>query len=439
MDNHVLAETGRKLTHAERAGMSEEEWNQAVKFDSTDWGWVIMSIGTAIGAGVVFLPLQIGLAGIFIFLIASVIAYPGLYLFMKLCINTLAAAEKAEDYSGIISGYLGKNWGLALGVCYFLMIVIWMLCYPITITNDSASFLQTFGVTDELLSTNPFYGLAVVCFLTAIASRGEQILFKVSTGMVLIKIGILAVLGVFMLPHWDLSNLYFPLSAEYLIKQVIIMIPFAISSILFVTVLSPMVISYRAHNKSLEVAHYKAMRAMKVAFFALFSVVFFYAISFNLAVGHDQAVEAYTRNISALAMAARDFDAGYVKIASLILNIFAIMTAFFSLYLGFRDACQGIVLNLLRRILPDDKISKKVVKNGIIAFTIAITWSATVFNLPILMFTSISSPLFGLIGCLIPAYLVYKVPALAKYKDKSWAFVIFTGLMLVISPFFAFS
>src|SRR5690606_39199029 len=30
---------------ARRAGMSESEWREAIKFDSTDTGWVIMSIG----------------------------------------------------------------------------------------------------------------------------------------------------------------------------------------------------------------------------------------------------------------------------------------------------------------------------------------------------------------------------------------------------------
>lgn len=39
---------------AGRVGMSESEWREAIKFDSIDIGWVIMSIGMAIGAGIVF-------------------------------------------------------------------------------------------------------------------------------------------------------------------------------------------------------------------------------------------------------------------------------------------------------------------------------------------------------------------------------------------------
>ena len=428
-----------KLTHAQKAGMTEAEWKEAIKFDGTDWGWVIMSIGMAIGAGIVFLPVQVGIAGIWIYLLSSVIGYPAMYLFQKLFINTLAAAEKAEDYPSIIAGYLGKNWGFFLGALYLIILHSWGFVYSVAITNDSASFLHTFGVTDTVLSDNPFYGLAIICILVALASRGEKLLFKLSTGMVLTKIGVIAILGVIMVQHWDLANFgSFP-DFEYLIKQTIIMLPFTLTSILFIQSLSPMVISYRAHNKSIEVARYKAIRAMNIAFGILFVVVFFYAISFNLAMGHDQAVEAYSKNISSLAMAAQGFEGNSVRIMSLVLNIFAVMTAYFSVFLGFREACHGIALNCLRRMMPEERINKGALKFGILIFAVLVSWGAIVLNAPVLSFTSICSPIFGLVGCLIPAYLVYKVPMLHQFKDLSLKIIIFTGILLVISPFLAFS
>ncbi len=426
-------------TPAERAGMTEQEWKNAIRFDSTDWGWVIMSIGMAIGAGIVFLPVQVGLVGLWVFLLSAVIGYPAMYMFQKLFINTLADSPKCEDYPSVIAGYLGKNWGFFLGILYFIMLVIWVFVYSTAITNDSASFLHTFGVTDQILSTNPFYGLAVICFLVVLASRGEQLLFKISTGMVLTKLLVVAFLGLFMVQHWDLANIgAFP-DFDYLIKETIVMLPFTLTSILFIQSLSPMVISYRSHNKSIEVARYKAIRAMNIAFGILFVTVFFYAISFNLAMGHEQAVKAYEQNISALAMVSQGADDTVVKIFSLILNIFAVMTAYFGVFLGFREACHGIAMNILRRLLPEDKINETLVKYGIIVFAILVSWGAIVLNAPVLSFTSICSPIFGMVGCLIPAYLVYKVPFLEKYKTLSLKIIIFTGILLVVSPFLAFS
>ena len=84
-------------------GMTEQEWKQATRFDSTDWGWVVMSIGMAIGAGIVFLPVKVGVTGLWVFLASSVIGYPAMYLFQRLFINTLAASRECTDYPGVIS------------------------------------------------------------------------------------------------------------------------------------------------------------------------------------------------------------------------------------------------------------------------------------------------------------------------------------------------
>ena len=414
------------------------EWKEAIRFDSTDWGWIILSIGMAIGAGIVFLPVQVGLMGLWVFLLSSVLGYPAIYLFQRLFINTLATSPKCEDYPSVIAGYLGKNWGAFLGLLYFLMLLIWVFVYSTAITNDTASFLQSFGLTKTLWSENPFYGLVLICILVTLASQGEKFLFRISSFMVLTKISVVAVLGLLMVSKWNLSNIGAIPDTPLLLKNSVVMLPFTLTSILFIQSLSPMVISYRSREKSIAVARYKAMRAMRIAFIILFTVVFFYAVSFTLAISHAQAVSAYKQNISALALVAQGMNGDTLKLLSLILNVFAVMTAYFGVYLGFREACQGLAMNGLRRLISEDKINPTYVRYGIILFTILLSWSAIVLNAPVLSFTSICSPIFGLVGCLIPAYLTYKVPALYKYKGIALYLIIATGILLCISPFLAF-
>lgn len=318
------------------------------------------------------------------------------------------------------------------------MLVIWMFVYSTAITNDSASYLQTFGVTDTLLSENPFYGLFLICILVALSSRGEQLLFKISSFMVLSKLLVVAALGLAMIGLWNVANIGALPPLGKLIKDAIITLPFTLTSILFLQTLSPMVISYRAREKSPEVARYKALRAMNIAFAILFITVFFYAVSFTLAMGREEALKAYEQNVSALAIAAQFFPGSWATYVGVALNIFAVMTAFFGVYLGFKEATQGIVMNLLQRKLPAEKINENYVQKGIMIFSILLAWSAIVLNAPVLSFTSICSPIFGLVGCLIPAYLVYKVPALFKYKGLALNIIIITGILLCISPFLAF-
>ena len=326
-----------------RANMTKEQWQQAIKFDNVDIGWIVMSIGMAVGAGIVFLPVQVGVMGLWVFLLSAVIGYPAMYLFQKLFINTLAESKKCTDYPGVISGYLGKNWGITLGILYFLMLVIWVLVYSLTVT-----------------------------------------------------------------------------------------------SILFIQSLSPMVISYRSHEKSIEVARYKATRAMKIAFTILFVIVFFFAVSFTFAISQTEAKHAMELNISALAMIAHYFPGSSATIVGIVINLFAVVTSFFGVFLAFKEACRGLAMNVLERKFKTNNINTALVDKFTTVFIVLIAWGAVTLNLPILSFTSICSPIFGIVGCLIPAYLVYQVPALHKYKGTATNLIIVTGVLLCISPLLAF-
>ncbi|PSV26459.1 hypothetical protein C9J42_11350 [Photobacterium sp. GB-56] len=418
--------------------MTPQQWKAATKFDSVDVGWIVMSIGMAIGAGIVFLPVQVGVMGLWVFLLSSVIGYPAMYLFQKLFINTLAESKKCTDYPGVISGYLGKNWGIALGILYFIMLVIWVLVYSLAITNDSASYLYTFGVTESHLNHNIFYGLALICLLSYIGSKSEKFLFKISGVMAVTVITLVAVMGVLLIPQWNFSNITAVGDWDKMLKDAIITLPFTLTSILFIQSLSPMVISYRSHEKSIEVARYKASRAMKIAFSILFVVVFFFAISFTFAISQSEAQHAMQENISALAMIAHYFPGSWATIVGIVINIFAVVTSFFGVFLAFKEACKGLAMNMLERKYAHHDINTELVNKLTTVFIILIAWAAVALNLPILSFTSICSPIFGIVGCLIPAYLVYKVPSLNKYKGTATYLIILTGILLCISPLLAF-
>ncbi|WP_305817339.1 hypothetical protein [Photobacterium leiognathi] len=418
--------------------MTPQQWKAATKFDSVDIGWIVMSIGMAIGAGIVFLPVQVGVMGLWVFLLSSVIGYPAMYLFQKLFINTLAESKKCTDYPGVISGYLGKNWGIALGILYFIMLVIWVLVYSLAITNDSASYLHTFGVTESHLNHNIFYGLALICLLSYIGSKSEKFLFKISGFMAVTVIALVAVMGVLLIPQWNFSNITAVGDWGKMIKDAIITLPFTLTSILFIQSLSPMVISYRSHEKSIEVARYKASRAMTIAFSILFVVVFFFAVSFTFAISQTEAQHALKENISALAMIAHYFPGSWATIVGIVINIFAVVTSFFGVFLAFKEACKGLAMNILERKYAHEEINTDLVNKLTTVFIILIAWTAVALNLPILSFTSICSPIFGIVGCLIPAYLVYKVPTLNKYKGTATYLIIITGILLCISPLLAF-
>lgn len=70
-------------------------------------------------------------------------------------------------------------------------------------------------------------------------------LFEISAFMVMTKLIIIFALGVVMIGLWDIHNVgAFP-DWGYLVKQTIVLLPFTLTSMLFLQSLSPMVISFR--------------------------------------------------------------------------------------------------------------------------------------------------------------------------------------------------
>ncbi|EOU9986339.1 amino acid permease [Yersinia enterocolitica] len=415
---------------------SERVVPQKIPFTMYDAGWVILCIGMAIGGGIIFLPVQIGLKGIWVFAFSVAIAYPALYMMQSLYLKTLSQSPECKDYSGVITYYLGKNWGFFLGVTYFLMLLKGMLTYSLAATFDSASYFQTFGFTTEKLSDNWWYGLLILAILVCIAAQGEKLLFKVSGPMVLIKLAVVVLLGLVMIPHWDMQNISNLPPAGELLTGTVLTLPFTLFSILFVQILSPMNVAFRKVEPDPQIATLRALRVSKIAYGILVCAVLFFAFSFTFSLSHEQAVEAAQNNISAMAIVAKVIPGEIVRVMSVLLNIFAIVTAFFGIFLGFQEAMKGIAINVLSRFMDEKSINETRVSIGVSFFIIVLLWAWVLTHFPVLLLQQIGAPVYGIVSCIIPCYLVLKVPQLRKYYSWRVLFISGTGLLLCLSPFF---
>lgn len=413
--------------------MTQQELHEAKKFDRIDIGWITMSIGMAIGAGIVFLPVQVGVLGLWVFLLSSIVGYPAMYMFQRLFINTLAASKESTDYPSIIGHYLGKNWGFALGMLYLAMLMIWGFIYSIAITNDSASYLQSFGMTEGLLSEHIFYSLTLLSILVWIASSQEKLLLTISGTMAVMVLLVVLMMGFLLIPQWNFNHIPEVGEPWTLVKEAINTLPFTLTSILFIQSLSPMVISYRAHFYSKDVARFKALRAMNIAFALLFAIVFFFALSFTFSISQPQAIQAKLQNISALAIIAQYYPGSWATYVGVLINIFAVVTSFFGVFLAMREALTGMFKNVLKCFeVHQDHV---YLQKWVTLLILMMCWMVALSNLSVLRLASFSGPIFGLVGCLIPSYLVYKVDTLKQFRGYSIYFIVFVGLLLCLSPF----
>lgn len=419
--------------------MVDDFKDKSVPFTRYDLGWVVLCIGMAIGGAMIFMPVQVGMTGLWVFLVSVAIAYPGVYFFQKLYLESLTKTESTEDYTDIIGQYLGKDWAAFLGVLYLLLMLTGMLSYSTGLTNDSAKYLFDFNVTSvNLAQTTWWWALILMVFMVSIASQGEKLLFKISGPLVVGKVGIIVLLAMVMIPHWDFANIKPMESLPNFLRDVVITIPFSVFSIVFMPILSPMNVAYCKEFSDKREAVYRAFRASRIAFIVLAIIVLFFAVSFTLSLSYEEAVQAYKENVSALTIASKVLPGTAIKIMTPALNIFALVTAFFALYLALHEALQGLIFNFLSRMIPEEKINKTILHYVVVLIIVLGLWGWVLLDAKALIILHLSAPLFGIIACFIPAYLIYKVPSLHHLKGFKMYYGILFGIILLVSPLFRF-
>ena len=411
---------------------------QKIPFTSYDMGWVVLCIGMAIGAGIIYMPVQVGVKGIWVFVASVALSYPAVYWLQDLYLKTLTQTKSCESYAEIITQYLGKNWGALLGVMYFLMLLTGILNYSMSLVNDSAVYLKSYHVTESVLSKTAWYPLILLVIVVLIANQGEKLLFRISGPMIAFKLGIIVFLGVVMLPYWSLSNISeFPPVFIFL-RDVLLTLPFTLFSILFVQILNPMNIAFRKVESDPVIASMRSVRATRIAYIILVVSVLFFAFSFSFSITKEEAASALEQNISALALASQIMPGNLVNILSVTLNIFAILTAFFSIYLGFKEAVMGLAVNIISRISSASNVNRGLLSTVIVVSIVVFLWAWVSFDISVMLLMQVSGPIFGLVACLIPFYLVAKVSALENLRSKKNYYVAFYGVLLCISPLLKF-
>lgn len=415
--------------------VNEITGNKKIPFTLYDCGWVMLCIGAAIGSGIVFFPLQVGLKGVWVFALAVILGYPAVYYMQKLFIETMARSDAQDSYLSIITSYVGSRWGFFLGALYSFTVLKSMVEYAMAVTNDSASYLKTFGLTTLTLSDYWWWSLLWIVGLSLVASKGEKMLFKVSGSMIAIKLLIIVAIGFAVMPFWNLGNIGTLPSMQHLVVGTFPTLPFAIFSIMLVQILNPMNLAYKKREKDKEIAKYKILRVHKVAYVILVATIMLFVISIILSISEADALRAYQENISALALAAKVIPGSAVKIMSVILNVFSIVTAFLGIYLAVHESFVGLIKFTAQKLFnQQDGYDGRY---SIIAFlmVVLVLWLIVLTNFPILKVFVFGGVTYGIISCIVPGIIILKNDKFTDIRSPAVYYVILIGILMCIGPF----
>ena len=396
------------------------------KWTYQDFTWVLSLFGTAVGAGVLFLPIKAGAGGFWPLVILALLATPMIWLAHKgLARFVLSAKNPNADITDTVEEHYGKVGANIITFAYFFAIYPIVLIYGVGITNTVDSFL----VNQLGIASLPRWLLSgvLIAAMTAGVIFGRELMLKVTSLMVYPLVLILLALSLYLIPEWNTSMV--EVTPDWGALPIVVWM--AIPLIVFSFNHSP-IISQFTKDQRLEFGDKAIIKTDMItggAAMMLTGFVMFFVFSVVLSLTPVQLAEASAQNISVLSYLANIHNSPIVNYLGPIVAFAAIVSSYFGHFLGAHEGLVGLVKSHSK--MPVSQIQKISM-----IFIVVTTWIVAIINPSILgMIETMGAPMIAAILFLLPVFAMRCVPAMAKFKTSLVAqiFTVICGLASITS------
>ena len=397
------------------------KWN---KFDIT---WVLNLFGTAVGAGVLFLPINAGMGGFWPLVFMAIIVGPMTYFAHRgLSRFVLSSAKPGSDITEVVEEHFGKTAGKLITLLYFFAIFPILLIYGNGITNTVDSF-----IVHQLGMASPnrvLLSFVLIACLISVMLMNEKVMLKITEFLVYPLVFILFALSIYLIPQWNGAMLNELPSAQGFLVTLWLTIPVLVFSFNHSPAISAFSQSQQREYQQFELAEKHASHTLKGTATTLLVFVMFFVFSCVLTLTPVELAEAKMQNISILSYLANKFDNPYISYFGPLVAFLAITSSFFGHYLGAREGLEGLYLKM-----TGAKVNRKKLNYGTAVFFLFTLWGVAIVNPSILgLIESLGGPIIAMILFIMPMYAIRKIPAMQRYQGKlSNLFVVIMGSIAI--------
>lgn len=397
----------------------------------SDTMWMLGLYGTAIGAGVLFLPINAGIGGLIPLIIMALLAFPMTFFAHRgLCRFVLSGSKPNGDITEVVEEHFGVGAGKLITLLYFFAIYPILLVYSVAITNTVESFM-----THQLHMQAPpraLLSLILIVGLMTIVRFGKDIIVKTMSLLVYPFVLVLMALALYLIPQWNSSifdNVSLSGSGNGLLMTLWLAIPVMVFSFNHSPIISAFAVAKREEYG--DMAEQKCSRILARSHIMMVITVMFFVFSCVLSLSPENLAEAKAQNISILSYLANHFSTPLMAWLAPMIAIVAITKSFLGHYLGAREGFNGTIAKVMRsrgKTIAESKLNRFTA-----VFMLITTWIVATLNPSILgLIESLGGPIIAVLLFLMPMYAINKVPAMRKYSGKlSNVFVVLVGLVAI--------
>ncbi len=398
--------------------------------------WSFALYGTAVGAGTLFLPIQLGSAGAVVLFITALVAYPFTYWPHKaLCQFILSAKTKgSEGITDAVTHYYGKKIGNLITTLYFVAFFVVVQIYAVAITNSLTEQLAKHIPVD--MTVRVLVSLGVVLTLNLIFLMGRHVTIRVMGFLVFPLIAYFLLVSLYLTQSWQPSLLTSQMSVDqHTLHQVWISIPVMVFAFSHTPIISTFAVDRR--EKYGDAAMGKCTRIMKVAYLIICLSVLFFVFSCLLSIPPSYIVAAKEQGVTILsALSMMPSSPSWLGISGIVVAIIAMSKSFLGTYFGVIEGATEMVKSALNQV--DVKKSRAFNRAVSVMGVSLITFAVCCINPnAISMIYAISGPLIAMILFIMPTLSTFLIPALKPYRSIGNVLTLIVGVLCVSVMFIA--
>ena len=396
--------------------------------DETLWSFALY--GTAVGAGTLFLPIQLGSAGAIVLFITALVAYPLTYWPHKALAQFILSSKTKgnEGITGAVSHYYGRKIGNLITTLYFIAFFVVVQIYAVAITNSLTEQLAKHLTVDTTVRV--LVSLGVVLVLNLIFLMGRHITIKVMGFLVFPLIAYFLFVSLYLIGSWQPSLLTSQMAVDrHTLHQVWISIPVMVFAFSHTPIISTFAVDRR--EKFGDEAMAKCKKIMKVAYLIICLSVLFFVFSCLLSIPPSYIVAAKEEGVTILsALSMMPSSPAWLGISGIVVAIIAMSKSFLGTYFGVIEGATEIVKSSLNQV--GVKKSRAFNRTISIMGVSLITFAVCCINPnAISMIYAISGPLIAMILFIMPTLSTYLIPSLKPYRSIGNLLTLIVGVLCV--------
>ncbi|HHA1370749.1 MULTISPECIES: amino acid permease [Enterobacter] len=396
--------------------------------DETLWSFALY--GTAVGAGTLFLPIQLGSAGAIVLFITALVAYPLTYWPHRALTQFILSSNTKgnEGITGAVSHYYGKKIGNLITTLYFIAFFVVVQIYAVAITNSLTEQLAKHLTVDTAVRV--LVSLGVVLVLNLIFLMGRHITIKVMGFLVFPLIAYFLFVSIYLTGSWQPSLLTSQMAFDrQTLHQVWISIPVMVFAFSHTPIISTFAVDRR--EKFADGAMDKCKKIMKVAYLIICLSVLFFVFSCLLSIPPSYIMAAKEQGVTILsALSMMPSSPAWLGISGIIVAIVAMSKSFLGTYFGVIEGATEIVKSSLNQvgIKKSRAFNRAISIMGVSLITFAV---CCINPNAISMIYAISGPLIAMILFIMPTLSTYLIPSLKPYRSIGSLLTLVVGVLCV--------